>query len=250
MRGKKDYLDPEVFNYLVNEDDQKLYRALLNNNLLNRLYDVGSGQVDETTEVQQQLDEKRATNFDLMEAINDIDQTLAYEKRAPYGFMGMRGKRAPVGFMGKCASASACFWNFWCMCLQQRLIFQNNSTINTICSSTMHVWAFDKCQAINFLLSESLEQHIYTSHKTFYLDFYERFFCALSMLFSLIFNSNPRVFFSSSFILRDRAKMSPHSFSPTFPVSLTLVSVSSSLTLFFSLRLDFSLYLSFSFHYS
>lgn len=106
MRGKKDYLDPEVFNYLTNDDDQKLYQALLNNNLLNRLYDsqVSDSTTDRVGELADMaVDEKRtsSSNFDLMEAINDIDQTLAYEKRAPYGFVGMRGKRAPSGFMGE-----------------------------------------------------------------------------------------------------------------------------------------------------
>lgn len=105
MRGKKSYIDPQVFNYLQNEEEQQLYNALLNNNLLNRLYPEYSintidGNDDNFEGEGDAASQTSLNNLSLLEGINDIDQALNYEKRAPSGFVGMRGKRAPVGFMG------------------------------------------------------------------------------------------------------------------------------------------------------
>lgn len=117
MRGKKDYLDPQVFNFLTNDDEQQLYAALLNNNLLSRLYpEYGTNSLDLSDENGDDTDPSHASvnNLSLLEAINDIDQALTYEKRAPSGFVGMRGKRAPVGFMGKMTSIRGTWTNLTC----------------------------------------------------------------------------------------------------------------------------------------
>lgn len=109
MRGKKAYYDSVTSNSANNiEDGQQLFNTLLNNNLLsNGLYPefrTNSLDGNDNNDGDEDISQTTQNNLSLLEAINDIDQALTYEKRAPQGFVGMRGKRAPVGFMGKISS--------------------------------------------------------------------------------------------------------------------------------------------------
>uniref|UniRef100_A0A336LTG1 CSON000099 protein n=1 Tax=Culicoides sonorensis TaxID=179676 RepID=A0A336LTG1_CULSO len=101
MRGKRpeDY-EQQYDNYITsnsnnNEDDARFYQALT----LNRWYEDQLNGLDSFND--DSAFEKRApAGFVGMRGRRFDELSTDFDKRAPKGFTAMRGKRAPVGFMG------------------------------------------------------------------------------------------------------------------------------------------------------
>lgn len=106
MRGKRpeDY-EQQYDNYSSNDDDLRLYQALMSGtDSLSRWYEDQLNGLDPSNDDFGY--EKRApAGFVGMRGRRFYDSDLISgveaRKRAPSGFTAMRGKRAPSGFMGK-----------------------------------------------------------------------------------------------------------------------------------------------------
>lgn len=108
MRGKRpeDY-EQQYDNYSNNNDDDlRLYQALVSNpHSISRWYEDQLNELDPNNMDDFGYEKRAPAGFVGMRGRrfydSDLTSSLEYKKRAPSGFTAMRGKRAPVGFMGK-----------------------------------------------------------------------------------------------------------------------------------------------------
>lgn len=108
MRGKRpeDYV--QQYDNNNNDDDLRLYQSLMSSpNSLSHWYEDQLYGLDPNNE-DFGVDKRAPAGFVGMrgrrfydDGLSEFDSSLDYIKRAPSGFTAMRGKRAPVGFMGK-----------------------------------------------------------------------------------------------------------------------------------------------------
>ncbi|XP_063709759.1 tachykinins isoform X2 [Culicoides brevitarsis] len=106
MRGKRpEDFEQQYDNYSSNDDDLRLYQALMSGaDSLNHWYEDQLNELDPNNIEEYGYEKRAPAGFVGMRGRrfydSDLFQTLESKKRAPSGFTAMRGKRAPSGFMG------------------------------------------------------------------------------------------------------------------------------------------------------